>query len=686
MTRITRRNFLKASAVTVLGAAVAACAQPAPTAAPTKPAAQPTAVPPTAKPVEPTKPFAVAPTNTPQAVPPTAIPKAAYKEAPMLAELVKAGKLPAVDQRLPSEPLVLDPVEKIGKYGGTMNMLTTGATDVGAGWNYAENFIKWNRDWSGHRPNLLTKWAWNANGTEITMYLRKGIKWSDGKPLTWDDWLFWFNDMIEDAKIALPRQTGTHIAGEAMKTKKVDDFTLTCTFAAPNPLFLEMLSRGGGARSSCWQIVPAHYMKQFHYKYNTAVKDTDTKAILDRYNSPSRYTFFDMPAINAWVVTELKQREYATLERNPYFWKTDKEGNQLPYIDKVQYKFMGDAQVLLLSATNGEADFGYVGGIKDIATAKANEAKGGYKVNLYNRGDNIEAGLMPLFCVADPGLNALIWNKKFRQALSLGIDRNKVNDIVFLGSAKPRQATQMPYGPEFQTERGKKVLADWTKHVADYKPEEAKKLLDEINVKDVNNDGWRERPDGSKLEIIVDVAVTSSNYVESFKLVKDDYQKIGLNLIMNVIDGTVINQRILNCECAFRARNGTAGGLYIAQSFWTPVENTEYCICGQPYGLYYQSGGKQGIAPPAGSPLEKLVKIYDDAIKVVDGKKRDDMVLDGYQIHIDEGPFNIGIVGDSVDCYVIKNYLKNVQTFGLTSSGVFSFPNTLDPEQWYLDK
>ncbi len=607
-----------------------------------------------------------------------------YKEAPMLAELVKAGKLPPVDERLPVDPLVLEPVDQIGKYGGILTQLSTNGTNFGVGgyW-WVENFIKWKRDWSGHRPNLITQWEWNADGTEITMYLRKGIKWSDGQPLTWNDWLFWFHDMIQDEKVALPRQTGTHVAGEPMKTTLLDDYTLKCNFAAPNPLFLEVLSRGSGSRATAWQVVPAHYLKQFHYKYNKALKDTEVQDLLDRYNT--RYPYTDMPVFSAMKVKELTLRESMVLERNPYYWKVDTEGNQLPYLDGEQVRFMGDAEVLKLAARNGEMDFGNVGGVRDISVMKENEAQGNYKVVLYRRGDNIEAGMMMLFCIADEGLKELIWNIKFRQALSWAIDRDKVNDIVFLGTAQPRQATQMPYGPEFQTERGKKVLAEWTAHCRDYHPETAEKLLDEIGVKDVNNDGWRERPDGTPLEIMVDVPVTSPNLVESFKLVTDDYAKIGLKMVMNTIDSTVLSQRVGNCECAFRARNGTAGGLYIAQSFWTPVENTEYCICGQPYGAWYQSGGKEGLPPPPGSMIEKLQQIYAEAITVVDGAKRDDMVLDGYQIHIDEGPFNIGIVGDTIDPYAVKNTLKNVQEFGLTSSGVFGFPATMDPEQWYKE-
>jgi ABC-type transport system substrate-binding protein len=151
-----------------------------------------------------------------------------FNEAPEFASMVRAGSLPPVDERLPTEPLVLEPVESIGTYGGTLNQLSRSSSFGVTGYWYQENFIRWKRDWTGHRANLITKWEWNGDGTAITLHLRKGMKWSDGAPITWDDWLFWFNDMIEDENIGLPRQTGTHPGGQAMTTAKLDGSVKYC--------------------------------------------------------------------------------------------------------------------------------------------------------------------------------------------------------------------------------------------------------------------------------------------------------------------------------------------------------------------------------------------------------------------------------------------------------------------------
>ena len=101
-----------------------------------------------------------------------------YSEAPALAEKVAAGELPPVDERLPDEPVVIEPVEEIGQYGGTWRSVDN---NNGNGYTQqavnVEGFLKWNRDLSGHRPNIVTSWEWNEDATELTAHFRQGIKW-----------------------------------------------------------------------------------------------------------------------------------------------------------------------------------------------------------------------------------------------------------------------------------------------------------------------------------------------------------------------------------------------------------------------------------------------------------------------------------------------------------------------------
>ncbi|MCY3832511.1 MAG: ABC transporter substrate-binding protein, partial [Chloroflexi bacterium] len=168
-----------------------------------------------------------------------------YNEAPSLAERVAAGELPPVDERLPAEPLVIEPVEEIGQYGGTWRLIDNNDSN---GWTQmtvnVEGFLKWNRDVNGFRPNIVTSWEWNDEATELTVNFRQGVKWSDGDPMTVDDYLFWWNDMVLDEDVPVNAPFGTTVRGELMSVEKVDDYTLQFSFPHANPLFLEYKSRG----------------------------------------------------------------------------------------------------------------------------------------------------------------------------------------------------------------------------------------------------------------------------------------------------------------------------------------------------------------------------------------------------------------------------------------------------------
>jgi len=353
----------------------------------------------------------------------------------------------------------------------------------------------------------------------------------------------------------------------------------------------------------------------------------------------------------------------------------------------VEIKIVQAPDLIPLSIIQGDVDFQIRQlEIKDTPLLIENQEKGNYEVRMWKRGDCSFATVDIQFCYInqDPAIGELLWNRNFRLAMSHAINRERINEIVFLGLSKPVQFTMFPDGPEFLTERGQKVLHDWQNLAREHDPEKAKALLDEIGVKDVNGDGMREKPDGTPLELILDIDVEGKAWVETMQLVKEDWAAVGLNLILNVIDGTVMTQRLETCESMLRTEESNASGLFIAQSTWAPVENADYCLGGQPYGQYFQSGGTAGIPAPEGSFLEKLQQIYAEAITIMDPDKRNDRLLDAYQVHIDEGPLTIGTVGDTTLPVIVKKTLRNVQAVGgPVGSGVYGFPGTADPEQWF---
>ncbi|MCB0065027.1 MAG: ABC transporter substrate-binding protein, partial [Caldilineaceae bacterium] len=496
----------------------------------------------------------------------------AYQESPMLAEKVASGELPPVDERLPQEPLVLEPVEEIGQYGGTWRSVD----DDSLGWtrqtSMVEPYLKWERDGNGMRPNILESWEWNEDATELVVTYRAGIKWSDGEPLTVDDYLFWWNDMVLDEDVPVGPPGGTMVGGEVMQVEKIDDFTLKYTFAAPNPLFLENHSRGH--YHSAAFIVPAHYLQQFHPKYNAEMEDANE--LVDRYNPGSRYHYPDMPTFGPWMLVEYQSGQRAAFERNPYYWKVDTAGNQLPYIDRLEVEITegNPTEVVALKAIAGELDIQVRDlSLQDVPLVMENAEAGDYRVIMWNRGDFAWPWLILMYDYPDEGIVDLMYTQPFRQALSYAIDRDRINNITSLGLATPRQFALSPESPEFQSEAGKAAYQAWASSYADHDPDQAAALLDEIGVVDADGDGFRDRPDGTPLELIVDMSANDTKTIDAMDLIKEDWEAIGIKTALNPISGDVLNQRAQAGEIMIRAWGSAAAwGLVSAATVWTPVE------------------------------------------------------------------------------------------------------------------
>jgi peptide/nickel transport system substrate-binding protein len=610
-----------------------------------------------------------------------------YNEAPSLAERVAAGELPPVEERLPPQPLVIEPVEQIGEYGGTWRMLDEnndmGFTLMTVG---VEPFVKWNRDASGFRPNVLESWEWNDDATVLTARFREGIKWSDGEPLTVDDYLFWWNDMVLDENVPVDPAAGTVVGGEPMTLEKVDDFTLRFTFAAPNPLFLEVHSRGPW--NSAQSLVPEHYMRQFHPAYNSEV--TDTTELMNRYDSAGGMHYPDMPTINAWMVTEYVPDQIAVFERNPYYWKVDTEGNQLPYIDRIQVEIASGAvsEQVALKALAGELDMQVRDiSLQDVPLILENAEAGDYRVIMWDRGDFAWPWLMLFYDLADEGIEDLMYTQEFRQALSHAINRERINEVTALGLATPRQFALNPAAGEFQSPEGQALYEEWANSYISHEPETAASLLDSIGVVDADGDGFRDRPDGTALELVITTFPDDTKVNQSLELIQQDWEAVGLNTTLNTMTWDEYTTANEAGEVMIFAWPSAAGwGLLSAPSVWAPVEGVQWAMAGMNIGQYYQTGGTEGVAPREGSMLERLQEAYTNIVSLTDPAERDAALLEAYRIHIEEGPITIGTIGQHPSPVIVKNNFHNVPETGLVGSWDLGYPGTADPEQFYIDQ
>ena len=601
-----------------------------------------------------------------------------FSEAPMLAARVASGDLPPVQDRLPGDPSVVFPVHSIGTYGGELRRIDIGGQDQML--NH-EPLTRWSRNFVDVIPNLVDSWEFNDDGTVLTYHYKPGVKWSDGTPHTVDDFLFYWNDLVLSDDIGRAPESFMRFGGDLMKLTKIDDHTLQFEFAAPNPLFNRFMNRGfyHSARFN----VPAHYMKQFHPAYTDGADGND---LLDRMNEP--YKFTDMPQLTAWIAVDYQPDKVLVWERNPYYWKVDPEGKQLPYIDRLITTEIPPDQpeIRLLKIINGEVDLAlrpWFGSVDDIPVVIENAEKAGYTVYRYSVGTVASGGLViPKYAHADPKVRELMHNRKFRQALSHAINRDRVLQVIFKGFGTPRQFALPGIGPQFQSAEGKAFIDEWHNSYIEYDPDLAMRLLDESGIVDKDGDGWRDYPDGSELDILVDAAITTAPTAE---LIEQDWEAVGLKISMNVVAGELWRQRSLNAEPMISLRGGGASsGLVVAEAHWVPTQYTAWALAPQ-VGLWYATGGEQGF-DPGGTFLEELYELYQTAITTMDEDERNRLALEAARLHVTEGPIQISMIDSIPAAATARKDVRNIQDFALVGSWHLNFPGIISPEQFYVEQ
>jgi len=383
-----------------------------------------------------------------------------YKEAPVLAEQVKAGKLPPVEARLPEKPLVVPVVERVGEYGGVWRRAFLGPADAN---NYVrvvyDSLFRFSPDGAKIEPKIAESAEPSADFKTWTIKLRKGSRWSDGQPFTADDILFWYNDVLLNKELT-PSLPGwiKNADGSAAKVEKVDDTTVRFTYAAPATLFLTAVANQDGADRTFAMFLPAHYLKKFHPAH-AAKADIDKAAqaagfktwteLFANRNAPAGKP--RAPDHGGVAPTSRASDPVFTLRRNPYFVGVDKDGNQLPYIDEVRFTYFADAQALNLAAIAGTFDMQerHIN-MTNYPVLKDQEKTGKYRVITWPTFGGADAVIaINQTYTADPEMGKLMATKNFRVALSLAINRDQIKESVFLGLGEARQGVPAPWHPYF---------------------------------------------------------------------------------------------------------------------------------------------------------------------------------------------------------------------------------------------
>jgi peptide/nickel transport system substrate-binding protein len=621
-----------------------------------------------------------------------------FHEAPDLAELVKAGKLPPVEQRVPSEPMVLQPLRSVGKYGGTWRrgFLGPGDSENGNRVRSGDKLLFWDVSGTKIAPGVAKGYETSADGRRTTLYLRKGMKWSDGAPFTSDDFMFWYEDMYQNKDLIKSPAPELSAGGKPGRVVKIDETTVAFEFDEPHFLFASQLAgdtQVGGGQSRLQSeerelglYAPAHYLKQFLPKYSS----------VDALNQKAKAAGFDnwaqvfkiksdwrlnpeVPTLSAWRMVQPINGQTWLLERNPYFWVVDTAGNQLPYLDRVQLTLAENPEVINLRAIAGEYD--YMERFIDLAKLPVfldNAARGHYKVHLDPGFNGADSELKFNFAYRlDPEIQKWFANLEFRRALALGINREQINEAFFLGlgvTGTPIPADIIPESP------GK----DWHQRWATLDVAKANAMLDAIGLNKKDAEGFRLRTDnGERLRLQIDVAQTlSPTWPQQAEMIVQQWRAIGIWADMRLFERSLFYTRVRNDQnqIVLWSNNGSES-MYLYTVPVLPID-PQSSFGGAAYAQWYASNGAAGIKPTDPALLKGFELLRAAVSQPV--ARRVEIAQEIWKLLVDQ-VWSIGLVGQSpayMGTRVVNERLENVPERTCISQHCRT-PWSGHPEQWY---
>ncbi|KXF77962.1 peptide ABC transporter substrate-binding protein [Paramesorhizobium deserti] len=605
------------------------------------------------------------------------------REPAFLEQSLRSGMLPKLANRLPKMPRIVNLTamgREPGRYGGTVRTLIGSQKDIRLmtingyarliGYDEKFNMI----------PDILESFEVSEDRI-FTFRIREGHKWSDGTPLTPEDFRYCLEDVWLNEELSRGGPvTALRVDGKPPRFEIVDPLTVRYSWDAPNPDFLPKLA----AAQALSLVLPSTYLKQFHKKYQDPfrlsglMKEYQARnwvALHIRMARQYRPENPELPTLDPWRNTTNPPAEQFVFERNPYFHRVDENGRQLPYIDRFVLNASSSA-IIAAKTGAGESDLQSLGlDFPDYAFLKDAEKRYPIKVHLWKRTQGSRLALLPNLNCADPVWKPLLRDVRLRRALSLAIDRREINKAVFYGLATESADTVLPESPLYRPE----FAQAWIAH----DPAKANALLDEIGLTTRDDDGLRLLPDGRSAQIIVETSGESTLETDVLELVTDHWRQIGIALFIRPSQRDV-----------FRSR--ASAGL-IMMSMWSGIDNAvptpdmspdqlapsaEEQLQWPLWGAYYISHGKVGEAPdlPEAVELVSLLKRWRRSATSSDRAKIWHAMLSIYTDQV----FSIGIVNGTLQPVVASTRLRNLPDKALYGFDPTSYFGVYMPDTFWL--
>jgi peptide/nickel transport system substrate-binding protein len=600
-----------------------------------------------------------------------------FIEPPMLRLDVSTGRLPPTEKRLPQPPLVVR-MDQPGKHGGALHSLVGRSRDTRllVVYGYAR-LVGYDRNLE-LAPDILESFE-VQEGRIFTLRLRKGHRWSDGHPFTAEDFRYYWEDVANNKELSPagpPRDL--LVDGEPPKFEMLSDTVLRYTWHKPNPHFLP---RQAGA-SPLFIYRPAHYLKPLHKKYSEKVRKAEAdgtakrrwSAVHNRADNLYESDNPDLPTLQPWMNTTRPPADRFVAVRNPYFHRVDERGQQLPYIDRFVLA-VADPKLIPAKTGAGEADLQ----ARDVhfnnyTFLKQGEKQNGYRTLLWRPGKGSHFALFPNLNTKDPVWRQLLRDVRFRRALSLGIDRSLVNQVLYFGLAIESNNTVLPQSPLFR-----EAYRDrWAR----YDRKAAIQLLEEIGLKK-GRDGVRRLPDGRPLEIIVETAGESTEHSDVLELIRETWREVGIKVFTKPSQREAWRNRIYSGETVMSVWGGIENGLATPDTSpdeLAPMSQTQ--LQWPKFGQYFETGGKSG--EPVDMPeVKELQRLYEVWMSATSRREREQAWHAMLALHAEQ-QFTIGVVSGVPQPVVARDTLMNVPERGFYNWDPGAFFGIYRPDTFWF--
>lgn len=596
--------------------------------------------------------------------------------------------LPAVADRLPVNPKIVTPLNEVGQYGGEFRLAFMGPAD--GAWlvpmtNGYEFLVRWKSDMINFsldeiEPNLAESVEVTDDGAVYTFHLRQGLKWSDGENFNADDIMFWYEDFLNDPDLT-PTQPGWLTVNDTpLVVEKLDDYTVRFTFGGPNGLFLVRLATPSGRILTG---LPEHFMREWHKKYRPEVEqeaeDANLTAWTDLFlQKQNAQVTVELPVLSAWIqetgATENAQQVKAT--RNPYYFKIDTEGNQLPYMDTVTYRVVQDPEVMKLNAFAGEIDLMAPAQLssRDKPTAFDNQDAGGYTLM-----DTIPAVMNTLILAVnmtstDDVKGDIFSNLDFRIGLSHAINRQEIIDAVFVSQGEPWQAAPRPESELYYNER---LAKQYTEFDVDLANEHLDKVLPEKD-----GDGYRLGADGERFFFVVEGASDiSAEWPDMLDLVRQYWDAVGVQVEIKPIERSLYYERVAGNQHEASFWAGGGGLDVVLGANWYMPTSTLGSIYATPWVLWSGSPDADGaIEPP--DEVKKQLELFDQLELTADPDEQADLMNQILEIAADMF-YGIGISLPPSGFTLKTNRMQNVPDT-ILDAWLYPTPGPTNTEQYFI--